>query len=694
MKTLSRLARGLWKVGPASLVLFALVGCGGGGGGGSDDGDADGGVGIGADGITVFWWRYLFPELGSGTCARATDDGGFVASGFVFADPSFDPDTEDGVLLKTGPDGRLQWSKRFDGGWMDELRCVAPSSGGGFLLAGLRRPGPFAPFTPADAWLLATDADGGILWQTVHARPGEGVAQAILEIPGGYAAAGEEAGDALLLFLDPGGQVVDERSYGGQFPDRALGLARTPLGGFVLAGIHGGTPADPGSFLWACETDGLGDVLWERTYGEGAAHAVQARPGGGFVLAGETPGAGGDLDLVVLALDADGGELWRRTFGGSDDDWGRGLALTPDGGCVAVGTTRSFSSAPLSFLRDEVYLVELDELGSTRWQVVKGKSPDSSDGADSVVALADGGFLLAGRTNAHVMLTKVDREGTTIDLGELDFTLRIPEVTQGLVSFSNAFELAQALASAQSTLRAVGPFGLDLLIQVLGGEAPGDLCSAGTLAIDPDPVPLQIGVPYTFTLTGCLLAPAPELLQVDGSFTLTVTAVNGVLTGRPYDVELRYAIASTEVIDDVGTVELAGQLGFARSVDPAGSRAELTTALAGDWLWRTEDGVARRLTEFHLESSQSATLATLGPLQLLLEDPGVPGPLAARVEPGALLAGPDPEQPETGSATLTAADGSRLTLVATGAGRVRIDVDTDADGVVDLSLTTTWEALD
>jgi hypothetical protein len=677
-----------------TLVLLGLASCGGGGGGGGDVADEDGGVGIGANGITVFWWRYGFPELGSGTSARATADGGFVLSGFQFTDPSFDPDTEDAVLIKTGADGRLQWQRRFDGGWMDEARCVQATSDGGYVLAGLRRAGPFAAPTLADAWLLKTDADGAPQWQTIHGGAGEGTASSIVEIPGGYAVAGEDEGDAALLLVDPGGQVVDERTYGGSRGDRAHALARTPLGGFVLAGVHGGTPTAPGSFLWAVETDASGDVLWEETYGQGSAYAVQARPVGGFVLAGEAPAPGGDLDLVVLALDEDGQELWRRTFGGGDDDWARGLALTASGGCVAAGTTRSFSPGIEPFLRDEVYLIELDALGSTLWQMVKGKSPESSDGVDSVVALADGGFLLAGRTNAHVMLTKVDENGATIDLGGNDLTLEIPDVPQGIIGFSNALHLGEAAVGALTTLRAVGPFGLGLLLEILGGRPIDDFCSSGALAIAPDPLPLQLDTPYAFSLTDCVLAPAPELLRVDGAFTLTVESTSGDLTGRPHDVQVRYELQTTEVTDDVGTTTLSGQLNFSRSVSAAGDRLELTTTLPGDWLWRTEDGLARRLTEFSMESSDTAALATLGPVQLTLEDPGVAGTLALLIEPGSLLTGVDREQPESGSLSLAAQDGSRLTLVATGAGRVRLDVDTNADGTVDLAVSTTWEVLD
>jgi len=682
-----------FAVAIGGVVLGGLVACSS-GGGGDDVVDDDGGIGIGADGVTIFWWRYAEPDYAGGTWAAPTDDGGFVLTGVVFDGASFDPNGSDVLLVKTDAKGRLQWQKRFDGaGFMDEGCCVRQTSDGGYVVAGSRRAAPFGAVA-ADCWLLKTDASGALEWEMVHGGAGEDSLACVVEVPGGYVAVGQGGLEAAsLMLVDTTGHLVFERLYGGLLTDRVRSVARTSGGGFVLAGCHGGIPADPEPRVWVLETNASGDVLWERTYGQGDAWSVQPTPEGGFVLAGETLADGGDRELLVLEIDAAGNELWRRTFGGGDDDWGRSVAVTSDGGCLVAGTTRSFSTGSLPFLQEDLLLVRLDTDGQVVWQKVKGKAPDSSDGAASVEALPEGSFLVGGATGAEALLTKLDKNGDTIRLGSNDFSLDVPDVTPGIIHFGNAWDLASAAASTLFTLREIGPFGLDLLTEVLDGRPYDDFCASGTFAIDPHPVPLQVGVPYLFELTDCVLEPAPELFLAHGTFTLTLDSLTGSPTAPPYEAQARYEIQGIDVVDDVGTLSVSGWATFTREVAASGDRRERTAALPGDWLWLTEGLLARYVSPFDLESSWAAGIFALGPASVTLEDPSALGPLELEVQPANLLQGLEPDAPGDGSAVLRATDGSRLVLVATHDGGVRLDIDTDADGVVDLSLSTRWEAL-
>jgi hypothetical protein len=62
-------------------------------------------------------------------------------------------------------------------------------------------------------------------------------------------------------------------------------------------------------------------------------------PDGGYVILGttKTEGTGGS-DLLVIRTDAYGNELWHKTFGGDHDDYAGGIEVTPDGGYIVVGT--------------------------------------------------------------------------------------------------------------------------------------------------------------------------------------------------------------------------------------------------------------------------------------------------------------------------------------------------------------------
>jgi hypothetical protein len=138
-----------------------------------------------------------------------------------------------------------------------------------------------------------------------------------------------------------------------------------------------------------------GDTLWTRTYGgrdDERAHDLLLTGDGGFVVAGETKSSGhGGLDMYVLRGNARGDTLWTRTIGGKKEDAARSVAASADGGFVVAGYTRSFGAGG-----GDMYLAGLNAAGAVRWTRTYGGA--KWDAADGVLALPEGGFLLAGET--------------------------------------------------------------------------------------------------------------------------------------------------------------------------------------------------------------------------------------------------------------------------------------------------------
>jgi outer membrane protein assembly factor BamB len=65
------------------------------------------------------------------------------------------------------------------------------------------------------------------------------------------------------------------------------------------------------------------------------------------------------MDAFLLKTDADGNEIWSRTFGGQDRDYGYSVDETSDGGFVITGSTVSFGAG-----NTDVYLVKTDGNGN------------------------------------------------------------------------------------------------------------------------------------------------------------------------------------------------------------------------------------------------------------------------------------------------------------------------------------------
>ena len=161
---------------------------------------------------------------------------------------------------------------------------------------------------------------------------------------------------------------------------------------------------------------------WEKTFGGSAADradSVQQTNDGGFAIVGATESFGaGDSDVYLIKTDAAGNELWSKTFGGSGFDDGWAVRQTADGGYVIAGRTRSFGAGNY-----DVYLIKTDAEGHEVWSRTFGGRHFDAAYSDSVQQTADGGYVIAGHRRlrgtggSDVILIKTDAEGLVLGGG-------------------------------------------------------------------------------------------------------------------------------------------------------------------------------------------------------------------------------------------------------------------------------------
>lgn len=288
-------------------------------------------------------------DYDDGMAIDVTSDGGFIITGR--SGPLQLGNTAI-PLIRTDSSGNQLWAQTYDvGTGIDFGGAVQQAADGGFAVAG-----GISDFAgPAAAWLLKTDSNGNEEWSR------------------SYTAAGED--------------------------ESFSALQQTADGGYVLVGRTGPVGGGTGTFdLLVVKTDSLGNPQWRRTFGgssEDTGKDVRELSGGGFIVIGRTLsfGAGG-YDVWLLRLDSAGNPVWQRTYGSAQPDLGSSVRQTADGGLVLAGLTYSFGA-----VLSDLYLIKTDANGNELWHRTFGTA--STDEGAAVRQSADGGYLVAGITRGH-----------------------------------------------------------------------------------------------------------------------------------------------------------------------------------------------------------------------------------------------------------------------------------------------------
>jgi hypothetical protein len=203
------------------------------------------------------------------------------------------------------------------------------------------------------------------------------------------------------------------RQLGTEGVDRATGVAVDPDGAIYVTG-HA-----PDALTSEVEHIGYSDMYlakyapdgerrWARQFGAKQvdyATGVAAADDGTVVVVGHS---GGDVagataqanDVVVVAFDDEGGELWSAQFGTPRNDYARDVATAPGaGGTYVTGYSAGGlgDAAPSDELGGwDGYLAHFDEQGESTWVVSLASS--AADVASAVAVDSNGDVYVAGYT--------------------------------------------------------------------------------------------------------------------------------------------------------------------------------------------------------------------------------------------------------------------------------------------------------
>jgi hypothetical protein len=158
-----------------------------------------------------------------------------------------------------------------------------------------------------------------------------------------------------------------------------------------------------------------GNLLWAKTWGTNAyeiANKAAMGPDGNVYICGYWVVWGGEPDVLLAKLDADGNLVWAKTWGGTAAERAYGLAVAGNA-VYLVGYTESFGAGG-----EDVLLQKYDASGNVLWSRAWGGIDD--EGASAICLDKQGNIYVAGGTysfgagHRDALILKYNAEGTLL----------------------------------------------------------------------------------------------------------------------------------------------------------------------------------------------------------------------------------------------------------------------------------------
>ncbi len=340
---------------------------------------------------------------------------------------------------------QTQFARAVGGTDNDYAKSVVQTNDGGYVIAGYTY--SFGAGGD-DLFLVKFDSTGVVEWAKTVGGTGNDKGYSVIQtFDGGYAVVGEtwtfSAGscDLFLVKFSSTGAVEWSRTVGGTNIDYGGSVIQTTDGGYAVAGatysFGAGTPTYKNLFF--VKVDSMGSIEWSRAIGgtdDDYGKSVLQTSDGGYAVVGLTESFGAGLDdLFLVKLSATGTVEWTKAIGGTNYDYGNSIVQTSDGGYAVAGWTQSFGTSG-----SDLFLAKFSLTGEFEWfHAVDGTSDDIGR---SIVQTANGGYAVAGFTYSFgagfydLFLVKFDSTGAiewsrVVGGGAYDYGNSVVQTTDG-----------------------------------------------------------------------------------------------------------------------------------------------------------------------------------------------------------------------------------------------------------------------
>ena len=317
--------------------------------------------------------------------------GGFIIGGMI---------DYKAAIVKINAQGEEEWQKLYHKGVDDVLKCIVPTSDGGYVAAGY--------FTETEApyleklWLIKINDSGNLLWEQIHGNENKNSwAENIIESQdGNYVVLGttDDDGDnakALLQKYNYSGNLLWSQTYTSSNYNEGISLIEDTAGDLVFVGFSGTSHGAYKHFMVKANSDG--ETIWKKRFGNNTQQSLNSvceDIDGNYVATGYCNNYD---DLYIIKRDATSGEkIWDTVIDAldsdmSDTDQGNQIILSNEGGFYILGSSNVW---PNSTGQDDYWLLKIDGSGNLLWDELFGFQ--WFDYGHSLLELDNGEIVLLG----------------------------------------------------------------------------------------------------------------------------------------------------------------------------------------------------------------------------------------------------------------------------------------------------------
>jgi hypothetical protein len=373
-----------------------------------------------------------------------TTDGGLLIAGLTGSQRDGDVggslhgSNYDFWVARLNSNGDTVWTRSIGGAGYEWLTAATATTDGGFAVAGCTASSQSGDVRGVnkgvqDWFIVKLKSNGDTLWTRMVGGAKQDIPFGITgTADGGIVVVGQlnwntSEGDAMVVKYNSNGDLAWQKVFGGIEQDNATSVAVTANGSILVAGWtmtnnSGDIGTNHGNGdMWVLKLTSNGDKIWSKLYGGSGydiANAIALTADDGFIIAGNSSSLDQDIvgknhaqtqtkgdgyaDMWVVKCNAGGDILWSNALGGPYGDECLGVAVTPDGGCIAVGDASTVGrdiekihdNPDPQYGASDYWVVRLSNTGNKLWSKTYGCS--EADIANSVVVNADNSIIVGG----------------------------------------------------------------------------------------------------------------------------------------------------------------------------------------------------------------------------------------------------------------------------------------------------------